>query len=415
MSEPIKKPNQIPESYTPKKPEIANVMKEATKTSKPETILSFNESKIILNNVLPWNNPWVGCCEFLKCFTSMLLKMEYDYYKNMPSICVVDGDVKLCVNCGKEDHYCRMPDIWQQHRQCIYYSYLPIAGTGLTNAFDPLEVVKDPCLTTYGCINQSYFMTDGYIENSYRYAGYKYKKIENNGGNEIELFNVIIISIENGIPVVCFYNNEWQLITGYDTEKKSLFLCNPNEEGNIENKEWYEKINYILPVAGKSNDKQSIDDILKNTARILGFTEYCGVTAGLAAYDKCVKFLLDDKYFSDLNDDTLEFVYQTIHDYLGYHAETRAFTGQGIKLLAYYENAKNELLDLLNKLAKEASANTENAWKGWNAMRPWPCNPKENAYLLKDRIVRDIIIDSAKEMKKNDENMIVLINEYYKM
>lgn len=414
MSEPIKKPNQtVPESYSPKTPMFLNMMDKAAEKQERETLLSFNESKIILNNVLPWNNPWLGCCEFLKCFTSMLMKIEYNAYKDKPVTCVADWCVKSCNSCGKKDHYCRMPDTWQQHRQCTYYLYLLIAGTGLTNAFDPLEEVKDTSLTTYGCINQSYFMTDGYIENSYRYAGYEYEKIENNGGNEIEMLNSIIKCIEKNNPVVCFYNNEWQLITGYDAVEKSLFLCNPNEEGNVENKDWYDKINYILPVTGKPNGMQSIDDIIKNTARILSFTEYRSVTAGLAAYNKCVNFLSDSSYFNNLDEKTLRFVYQTIHDYLGYHAETRNFTAQGIRLLAYYADAKGSLLSLLNTLAKEASENTDNAWKGWNVMKPWPCNPAENAYLLRDESVRGIIIESVKGMKKNDENMIEAINEYF--
>lgn len=405
MSNTVKNLNQTPESYSPKKPAILSMAEDANHAAHE---LVYTNTKKMIDNVLPWNSPWVGCCEYIKCLTSMILKIEYAAYKDKPFLCYDDLNLKHCTQCGK----CNNSNTMLAHRDRVYKSFLPIAGNGLTNAFDPNLKITNPNYTTYGNINQSYNVMNGYIESSFAYAGYLYKKIENTGENKTEILNAIIENTDKDMPVICFFDHEWQLITGYDLETDILYLCDPNEAGHVEKDHWFEKINFVLPITSRNEQKPSITHIFKNTIHIMELDNFNGIPAGFAAYEECIKFLSDYHYFESIDDEILVTNYQEIHNYIGYHAEARGFCGDGYKMMIENEHPDEKLYQLLLKLSGMGWTHHNISWDGWNALKPWPCNAKENAYLLRDQSVRETIIDSVNRMRANDIELIRLIKEY---
>lgn len=410
MAEIIKNSEDVqPAGYSPKKPYILQMAEEFCEGQKD---FSSNSGRIsyIIEDVLPTNEPWLGCCTFLKAFTSLLLKVDNRYYLENAPLCMEEtNNMGDCQQCGK----CCGGDAMLIHREKTYRRYLSVAGTGLCNAFDPdMQINKDNhlALVSDGNINQSYYMLDGYAERTLAYAGYAYTKVENTGDNKREMMQFIADSVDREIPVMVFLTDRghsWQLITGYDWDKDVLYLCKEDEKGSEEFSEWYDgrKIQFILPVTGQLEKRLGLAAILKEDSNILEQASYHGIPSGPAAYEKCLSFLADDAYFAAVDEERLKRHYESLHDYLGYHAEARGFAGEGIRLLAMYEEMHQDIKQELIQWGETVSQHAKIAWDGWNAMKPWPYNVVENAPLLRDKEVREVIMDSVRRMAQNDREV----------
>jgi hypothetical protein len=412
MSDTAKKQyeTQAPVNYSPKKPKILTIAETAVKSN---LIKHPVQNKCIIKDVPPLNAPWVGCCEFIKSFASFLLKIDSDKFCQKSPVCLGKRNfMGECKKCGKCES-----DTVIAHRDRIYKSYLPIAGNGLSNSFDPNNLINRKKYVNYisgGNSNQSYYILDGYIKNAFTYAGYSYKRYDNTGDNKSEIFKAIVENIDNDIPVIGFFPRSaflWQVITGYDSENDLIYWCRGNKPGSVKCEEWYENLSFILPTTGKTTKKLTLSDILYNDIMILQQTDFNGISAGSAAYEACIEFLSDDAYFDTTSENKLICNYQQLHNYIGYHAEARAFSGEGFRLLSINENTNEKVKQLLLKCGDLGWEHHDIAWDGWNVMKPWPCQPEVNAKLQREIDVRNTIINSVKRMAKNDKQLIAVLSE----
>ena len=102
MSEPIKKPKQTPESYNPKTPEIANVMKETQTREADGNQVPMGEINVELptKNFLDFNVSYndLENVNFIQCFTTAYMYLETSTDAN-GNVCNPDIG-GWCAGCG---------------------------------------------------------------------------------------------------------------------------------------------------------------------------------------------------------------------------------------------------------------------------------------------------------------------------
>lgn len=268
MSEPIKKFKQVPESYSPKaKLEIVKMLEQIGRD-----IQKIEPQHLIDAVLLTGNNPWVGGCDFLRCFTSLHMHLE-----NMPPVYDI--------------------------RYKIYRKFLAITGMGMVTTF-----TDNPDENNY-----SFEAAHDYVGRSYRFAGYGHNVIETPGYEKNELFHLISRSIHLGRPVLAAYrdgenthrfNRKWRLFIGYDCGNMTLFV---NEDGTaVTLSDWLERLDSIIIITQTGLSKPDIRDVLKEIITDAERSESQGAKYGHAAYEDPISRLNDDAFFNDADDAALQ-------------------------------------------------------------------------------------------------------------
>jgi hypothetical protein len=312
------------------------------------------------------NNPWVGGCDFLRCFSSL-----YMYLEGIPP-----------------EH---------DTRYNLYRKFLAVTGMGMVTTF----TLKDH--------NYSFEAAQDYTGRLHRFAGYDYRAIEAAEQDKQALFNAITHSIHLGRPVLaaftdgemtCKFQRKWRLFVGYNTEKMTLTV---NEDGKMTVlANWFEHLDSVIIVTQtglpKADMKQVLREIIDDTQR----SESQGEAYGYAAYEQLIARLDNGAFFENADNAALEQFQKALDTFFWFHAESRGATGEGFNELCAKElNAAEEKIDV-----------SCNGFWGYNGhqISSIGCTALEKgAAALRDQSHRDILIHGLRMLWSNDEKIIWML------
>ena len=374
MSEPMRKRKQIPESYTPKKPEIAKMMKQAgmeTHEAPPQ---------YLIDTVFPTgDNPWVGGCEYLRCFAS-----QYMHIEGMPPS--------------------------HDTRYLLYRKFLAVTGMGMVTTFTDKPDEH----------NFSFEAAYDYIGRLHRFAGYGYRVIETTGQDKNALFNIIANSIYRGRPVLSVYsigsvqnktarfNRKWRLFVGYDCDHMTLSV---NEDGTVAAMpDWFEKLDSVIIITQTGLPKPDMRDMLIEIINDAERSESQGEQYGYAAYEELITRLSDDTFFENADDATLQQFNNggALGSFFWYHAETRGATGEGFGCLCGCSELINGELDGteyktdVNRSAFWGYNGHQISCFGTMVLRKGPA-------ALRDKSHREMLIYGLRHLMSNDAKIVKML------
>ncbi len=378
MSEPIKKVNQATESYSPKNmPEIINRLR----ALKDEIInLEKLPKTKTLDDIISPDEPWVGSCQYLLCFTSLFMHIEKhntNYYTDLST----KDDFNY--NFGNTDN---KGNLAQLNRERIYKVFLTVTGMGLTNYWRSNEYPHN------------YEIAKDYVARSMNFAGYTYEVVQNTGQDIV--MNKIKIMINSNLPVLARYKSKWVIIIGYDIGKNTVSIRKGG--GSVSVIDYADKIEYLVCVTDTCCEKSDLKTIIYG---IIETMETSGEGFGPQAYYEAIEYFSNDDFFNSADDDTLKKARQhQVFDFFVSHAEARGFSGQGFewRFLNRYEEA-NKMADLYNKLSYYGDQHHQIAWSGDHA-----CGEFKN---LRSRFVREAMIYVIYQMMQNDMIICHLLKE----
>lgn len=387
------------ENYSPKaEPEILSKILETS----PNSVLreKYPESKV-LENIISTNEPWLGCCGYLLCFTPMYMAIErkrgYDFYSDEKTLRLFNGSYGL----GGEN--C---DISLLNRERLYKVYLTVTGMGLANHFDPLSAGE----------NQSYRFSDDYVKKSMAFSGYAYQSMTKDAYSKEQLLNEIITSINSLNPLLFMtYNTEWdkqwKLIIGYDTVNDLLIERKGTGTETVKN--WFATLCKLVSVTQTGLEKNDYKDVLRDIITTMESTHLNGIPIGISSYHDCLDFLANKEYFDHVDFDTLCKNYNSLHNFFGYHAESRGFSGMGFQWCYGNESDEENYIRLLDKLSSLGDAHHNLAWNGWNAMLAFPYDIEAHADVLRNDAVRGELMKAVHTLIENDATIVKEIRDYF--
>ena len=397
-------PYQDPENYGPSQPKILTKALSLKKQISDFPIIQSKRNTI--DNIIPTHNPKVGSCEFLVCFTSMAMMIDYDSYITRPFVCLRYGsDGNYCSECGLCD---RPGNRLFAQKERFYRAYLLISGVGLINTFSPIDN-----------INTCQYAVDNFLKNTFDYAGYSFRKI---GMDEKDdLIELTRMSIDFDRPVLCLCRDEkhkisenWKLIVGYDTKENTFSFCDEHECLGHPHKDWENEIMYVYPTIELNKPKPSFRQVLINAYKNLRKSEFMGYPCGLSAYIELRNFLSNSNYYESASDDILLINYIRLNEYFVTQAEARCLMAEGL-IAKYYENDSESAYLNLREIADVCWNYHKAAWNGWMALKGWPNFDKNNFYLLRDKNIRDSLYKQVEIMSECDIKILnsikILINK----
>ena len=135
-----------------------------------------------------------------------------------------------------------------------------------------------------------------------------------------------------------------------------------------------------------------------------------GCVSGLAAFDRCIDFLLDDAFFASADAETLQKSYTHLHEFIGLLAESRCFASFAF-FSGFYGKVRREDLTRLSRKVGSLFMETHNGcWKAWELLgENHISHPEQYAPRLKERAIRLEVIEHLREFKQNDWNAVLLL------
>jgi len=299
MSEPAKNTNlPSPESYSPKKPRLAEMMKGLNEKMINQENLPKTK---IIENIMSPDEPWTGSCGYLLCFTSMFMHLErhtVDYYNDIATITDENG------------YFNPEADIARSNREHIYRAFLTATGMGLVTTWKP-----------EGRIHDTEAAKD-FIPRSMKLAGYEYEIIR--AADKSALMDKIKLMIYADVPVLARYDYGWELIIGYDSEADTVIF---RKGGGTDTEEDYdEDLEYLVCVTATGHKKPDIKTVISD---IIETMETNGADFGPKAYYDAIDYYSDDEYFESADELTLKQEKQKVLDFFISHAEMRGFSWIG--------------------------------------------------------------------------------------
>ena len=364
MGKPIKKPNKTnPESYSPKTLKLANMMEQAgidMKKIKPQ---------YLIDAVFPTgDNPWVGGCDYLRCFTSLYMHLE-----GMPPA--------------------------HSTRYWLYRKFLAVTGMGMVTTFTDKPDEH----------NYSFEAAHDYIGRLQRFAGYGYYTMEAAGQDKNELFKVISYSIHLGRPVFSVYpdgekmykfNRKWRLFVGYDYDNMTLSI---NEDGTaVILPDWFERLDSIIIITQTGLPRADIKDVLREIIVDAEREKSQDEKYGCAAYEELISRLSDVSFFKNADETTLEQFNKSLGSFFWYHAESRGATGEG------YDQLCGQELDG-TEYKTDAGCNRFWGYNGHQISYIGCTALRKGAAALREKKHRDILIYGLRMLMSNDAKIINMI------
>ena len=314
MSEAIKKPRKPPESYNPKKPELANLMKNA-EAENPELHktniegITDTPTKNSLDINASYN--YLETCNFIQRFATAYIYLEA---ANNPKEIFYDPDVGgHCFGCGSggEKHSCKK-DKFAAKRCMFFFLFNTVCGnSSVRRRFngEPTEMQKligDTPEEGHGC------GSDFTVDFLFGYTGYDYRICTDESAFKDE----IVAAINAGKPVIARGksgdanfpilipgkpgNPRFRLITGYDGDNLTIphfvgydFSTNPPTE-KTEEPPTYDELEVLYIFGNKTARRYTLKNGLNNIRRVMEYN----INAGL--WDEyLVKLGGSDKFPSD--------------------------------------------------------------------------------------------------------------------
>lgn len=339
----VKKPEQAPQDYSPKKPAIVKMAKNSIEIEKSNALLP----SAMLENIVSPNEPWVGSCSYLLCLTSLFMYLERDtedYYHDESMKADFNG------NFGFGDE--KNTELALLNRERIYKVFLTVTGMGLVNHWSNVWQT------------QNYEKAEGFLERSMRFCGYGFEIFDDI--TPASVMERVKLSICLNVPIMASYESGWELVIGYDETEGALILR--KGEGTVQKKDYTKGLKSLLCVTETGLEKPDWRDIVKD---IIDTMETDDAETGINGYYKVIDYLLDDSNFSDLSDEEAGPVANSIiWGYYVSHAEMRGFSGMGFewRFLNRY-NEVNEMADLFCQLSYYGDQHHQIAWCGDNIFK----------------------------------------------
>ena len=239
MSEPIKKPRKTPESFNPKKPEIANMMNEAGNNIAQKTIVEIGSKDEQMSNFIDFNIKFCGFYEtdFINCFAATYMYLEGKQGENDPYYYLLD------TMCG--------------HSSIRF----PYDG----GYFGQTEIQK-----LIGHTKKDENGNDYTVDFLFGFSGYGYRKL-----TDPDSFKAAVIaSINAGKPVIAKIKPgtfRYRVITGYNRDD----LLEPNyKDSNMRNSgehTSYDVIKILYVISEKIQPRYTLKDGLKRIREVMEF------------------------------------------------------------------------------------------------------------------------------------------------
>jgi len=378
MPNPLKKPNKSPESYSPKKEPVLlrrlaalqNEMADSAALPKAKT----------LDGIPPTDEPWVGACQYLLCFTSLYMQLEKqhtDYFTNPATRAECNGYYGFC------DENSALTLL---HRERFYKTFLTVTGMGLTNTWHSEGMPHD------------YEAAKGYIARSMRFAGYGYEIVENNGAAALMASIRRMVACE--VPVLARYEDSWVLLIGYTAD--AVIIQKGEKQEKL--RDYAEEIEYIVCVTETGLAQPTFETV---AADIIETMESGGEGFGPQAYYDAIAYFSNDALFENADSELLALLKKRqVDGFFISHAEARGFSGMGFawRFLNHYERDWGETL---NQLGYYGDQHHQIAWGGTYA-----CGAAEN---LRSRSVRETMIYVIYQMMENDRIICRLLKDFIGM
>ena len=364
MSEPVKKVEGTPESYSPKnKPDIISMIEGANTDTKNI------EPQYLIDAVFPTgDNPWVGGSDYLRCFASQYMHLE-----------------------GMQPSH--------DTRYWLYRKFLAVTGMGMVTTF-----TADPDGQNY-----TFEAAYDYIGRLHRFAGYGYNVIKSAGQDKNELFEIIARSIYFGRPVLAVFkgsgrlykfNRRWRLFVGYNFENKTLSV---NEDGTVSVlADWFEQFDSAVIVTQTGLPRPDIKDVLNEIIKDAERSEAQGEKYGYNAYEGLISRLNDDAFFQNAGDTALEQLNKALGSFFWYHAESRGATGEGYGQLCEQELGGTEYQTDVSCNGFWGYNGHQSSYIGCMALRKGPAALREKSH-------RDILAYALRRSMSNDAKIIWMI------
>ena len=323
-----------------------------------------------LEGVISPDEPWVGGCQYLLCFTSLLMHTEKhngntDFFADPKTRDDFNGNLGFNGDNG----------IALMNRERIYKVFLTVTGMGLANSWrsngNPFsyEVAKD------------------YVARSMSFAGYEYEVVENTGKDVV--MAKIRVAINSNVPVLARYKSEWELVIGYDIDKDTLTIRKGG--GSVSVKDYADGVEYLVCVTGTDREKSDLKTVISG---IIETMETGGEGFGPQAYYEAIEYFSNDEFFENADDDTLKKARKhQVYDFFVGHAEARGFSGMGFSWRFMNRNTA-DMTDTLHELGVSGDQHHQIAWSGDHL-----CGEFGN---LRDRSVRQAMIYVIYQMIEND-------------
>ncbi len=344
------------------------------------TILKKLPKAKVLEGIMSPDEPWVGGCRYLLCFTSLFMHVERhhtNYYTDKKTLKDFNGHYGL----STPD-----TDIAILNRERVYKVFLTATGMGLANSW-----------STNG-YPHSYEIVQNYVDRSMKFAGYQYETVMYTDGNQEAIMDKIRIMINSDIPVLARYTSGWELVIGYDTEAKTIMLRKGNE--TAAKNDFTEELEYLVCVTDTGYEPTEVNTVVSN---IIETMETGGEGFGPQAYYEAIDFFSNDDFFDHASDDQLEFVKYQMWDYFVSHAEARGFSGIGFGWRFFNRNAEGQEA-IFNQISYYGDLHHQTAWCGWHVI-------DSNAQRLKDHFIREKIVYIIYSMIENDMQVCRLLKK----
>ncbi len=368
-----------PQNYDPKmEPAVINKFK--TMNEEAENMELLPKSKI-LDDIMSPDEPWVGGCRYLLCFTPLFMHIEKgktNYYTDEST------REDFNDNFGLSGEDCELSIL---NRERIYKVLLTVTGMGLINHWSKTGH------------HQNYEMAKDYVARSMNFAGYKYDIVR--GNDKVAVINKVKRMINSDIPVLALYKTGWELIIGYDENDSSLIFRKGN--GVVTQKNYTDGLEYLICVTDIGEEKTDWKDIILD---IIQTMETNDEGLGMEGYYEAIDFLLNDDFFNHADDKELSAIKQSlVGSYFIGHAEARGFSGQGFewRFLNRYDEA-NKLADLYNKISYYGDQHHQIAWCGDAVFQMYGSD-------IRNRVIREKLVTVIYYMIENDMIICRLLKE----
>lgn len=178
---------------------------------------------------------------FISAFVSTVLSAER---VTAETILYCGRRKSACIDCND----CGEKPMMHRHHLAAYHDYVTISGLGLMWGDSDLAGIYD-----------TYYKSDEFFENLsdrldflMKATGYDYIRL-NKSDEEDEVFSQIIKSVDIDCPVLFRLRseNEWCVVTGYDTDTKTLYGIASNREFQIQ--DWFDDFLCAVVISGKTD------------------------------------------------------------------------------------------------------------------------------------------------------------------